>query len=118
MNQLAKKVLHLPEPIHILAICSGGRTVGKYIYKYLKNKKNDVSYFEVWTNIMDKKASILKTNFKKKDYKGTVLIVEDVVWKGTSLVAVKKMVRSMSKKKFYVAVLLDLNSRSDFSVFH
>lgn len=118
INLLAKKVAHLPEPIHILAICSGGRTVGRHIYKYLKNKKIDVSYFEVWTNIIGKKATILKTNFRKKDYKGTVLIVEDVVWRGTSLTAVRKMVSSMKKKKFYTAVLLDFNRKSDFSVFH
>ena len=118
IHQLAKQVINLPQPIHILAICSGGRTVGKYIYKYLKDKRINASYFEVWTNIIGKRASILKTNFKKKDYKGTVLIVEDVIWKGTSLMAVKKMIRSMSKKKFYIPVLLDFNHRADFSVFH
>lgn len=118
ISQLSKKVSNLPQPIHILAICSGGRTVGQYIYKYLKSKKINVSYFEVWTNIIDKKAEILKTNFKKKDYKGTVLIVEDVVWKGTSLMAVKKMLRLMSKKRFYTAVLLDFNHKADFSIFY
>ena len=117
-NQLAKKVSNLPQPIHILAICSGGRTVGQYIYKYLKTKRVNVSYFEVWTNIIGKKATILKTNFKKKDYKGTVLIVEDVVWKGTSLMAVKGMLHSMNSKKFYTAVLLDFNHKADFSIFH
>lgn len=117
-NQLAKKVSNLPQPIHILAICSGGRTVGQNIYKFLKSKRINASYFEVWTNIIGGRASILKTNFKKKDYRGTVLIVEDVVWKGTSLMAVKKMLRSMSKKKFYTAVLLDFNHKADFSIFH
>lgn len=117
-NKLAKQAINLPQPIHILAICSGGRTVGQHIFKYLKDKGVNASYFEVWTNIVDKKASILKTNFKRKDYKGTVLIVEDVIWKGTSLTAVKKMLRSMSRKKFYTAVLLDFNQKADFSIFH
>ena len=36
INQLARRISHLTQPICILAICSGGRTVGQYIYKYLK----------------------------------------------------------------------------------
>jgi hypoxanthine phosphoribosyltransferase len=118
MDELAKKCQKLPEPIHVIAVCSGGRTVGLHISKYLKKKSLRVDYFEAWTNIVNNKAKISITNFTKKDYVGTVLIAEDVVWKGTSVKAVRAMLNKMKKKKTYLAVLLDMNKKADFSIFN
>jgi len=118
INRLARKVTKLKPPIHIIAICSGGKTVGECTLNYLKSKNIESSYYEVWTNIINGKAKIWKTNFYKKDYKGTVLIVEDVIWKGTAVKAVRKYLYGMKKKKVYSAVLLDYNHKADFSVFH
>jgi hypoxanthine phosphoribosyltransferase len=117
INRLAEKIVNLPQPIHIIAVCSGGRFVGKQIARFLKNKNVKVSYFEVWTNITNSKATVWKSSFKKKDYTGTALIVEDVIWTGKSINAVKKMLKTMEKKKFYIAALLDLNNKADFSIF-
>lgn len=117
INQLAKKVIGLQEPIHILAICSGGKTVGKYIAEYLKRKGVKVTRHEIWVNIVNGKAKIWKTDFRKLDYRGTALIVEDVIWKGTSVIAVKKILQGMKRKRVYTAVLLDYNHKADFSVF-
>lgn len=118
IQQLAKKVIGLPQPIHIVAVCSGGKTVGKYIKRYLVNQGIKSNYFEVWTNIMKGQAKIWRTDFKKSNYIGTALIVEDVIWKGTSVNATKKMLMRMKKKRVYTAVLLDYNHKADFSVFN
>lgn len=118
INQLAQNVVNLKPPIHIIAICSGGKTVGKQIAKYLDKKGIKNSYHEVWTNIINGKANIWKSDFKREDYIGTVLIAEDVIWKGTSVKAAKKMLYSMKRKKIYTAVLLDCNKKADFSVFN
>jgi len=118
INKLAKKVDKLKQPIHVIAVCSGGRTVGKYITKYLNSQGINASYFEVWTNIVNGKATIWKTDFKKEHYTGTALIAEDVIWKGTSVKAVKEMLQDMKKEKTYLAVLLDFNNKADFSIFH
>jgi len=117
INNLAKQVAKLPQPIHVIAICSGGKTVGKQINKFLKNKKINTSYHEVWTNIMDGKATVWKSDFKKKDYTGTALLVEDVIWNGKSVNATKKMLKNMKNKKVYTAVILDCNHKADFAVF-
>ncbi len=118
VNQLAQKCLKLKPPIHVIAVCSGGRTVGKCVNKYLKSKGIKSSYYEVWTNIVGGKATVWKSDFKKKDYTGTALICEDVIWKGNSVNATKKMLRKMKNKKVYTAVLLDFNKKADFSIFN
>ena len=117
INQLARQVVHLSQPIQVLAICSGGKIVGKQINKFLKNKKIKSSYFEVWTNIIDGKATIWKTDFKKKDYIGTILLAEDVIWSGRSVNAAKRMLQEIKKKKVYTAGILDCNHKADFAVF-
>ena len=117
INQLARKVVHLKQPIHVLAVCSGGKTVGKQITKYLKQKRIKVSYFEIWTNIINGKATVWKSSFKKSNYIGTVLIAEDVIWNGRSVNATKKMLRKMKSKKVYTAVILDCNHKADFAIF-
>ena len=117
INQLAKKVSHLEQPIHVLAVCSGGKTVGKQITRYLKQKGIKSSYFEVWTNIIGGKATIWKNDFKKSDYTGTALIAEDVIWQGKSVNATKKMLKRMKNKKVYTAVILDCNHKADFTIF-
>jgi hypoxanthine phosphoribosyltransferase len=118
INKLAKKCLGLKSPVHIIAVCSGGKTVGKYVNKYLNSKGLKSSYYEVWTNIVDGKATMWKSDFGKKDYTGTALIVEDVIWKGTSVKAVKRMLKSFKNKKVYTAVLLDFNKKADFSIYN
>ena len=117
INSLAKQVIHLEQPIHVLAVCSGGKTVGRHIHKYLKNKGIKSSYFEVWTNIVNGKAEVWKSNFKKKHYVGTALIAEGVIWNGGSVNATKKILKQMKSKKPYVAVILDCNHKADFAVF-
>ena len=117
MNQLAVQVVHLEQPIHVLAVCSGGKTVGRHIHKFLKGRRIKSSYFEVWTNIVNGKAEVWKSDFKKKHYTGTALIAEDVIWNGRSVNATKKMLRGMKNKKTYTAVILDCNHKADFAVF-
>ena len=117
MDELAHKCIQLTEPIHVIAIVTGGRVVGKNIVRYLRSKGKQVDYFEVQINVTKGKASIWKTDFKKKNYTGTALLAEDVVWQGKSLKAAKRMLRNMSRKKFYTAVLLDFNKLADFSIF-
>ena len=117
INQLAKQVANLEQPIHVLAVCSGGKTVGKQITKYLKEKGIQTSYHEVWTNIVGGKATIWKSDFKKKDYTGTALIAEDVIWNGRSVNATKKMLKEIKNKKIYTAVILDCNHKADFAIF-
>ena len=91
--------------------------IGKHVITYLKKHGVEADYYEVWTNITNKKGKIWKTTFKKENYKGTALIVEDVIWNGTLVKATKKMLMGMKKKKIYVAVLLDLKHKADFSIF-
>ncbi|MBU3934710.1 hypothetical protein KKC00_01975 [Patescibacteria group bacterium] len=118
INNLARKAEHLTPPIHVIAVCSGGKIVGRQIYEYLKQKGIKASYHEAWTNIIGGKATVWKCNFKKHDYVGTALVAEDVIWIGRSVNAVKKMVYKMKKKKVYVAVILDYNHKADFSIFN
>ena len=86
--------------------------------KYFKSNGLKTSYFEVWMNIVGGKASVWKTDFRKKDYTGTALIAEDVIWLGRSVNATKKMLQKMKQRKVYTAVLLDFNNKADFSVFN
>lgn len=118
ITSLADQCKHLPQPIHLLAMCSGGTTVAKTMNKVLRSKGVKSNYFEVWTNTINGKRSIWKTDFKKSDYKGTAIIVEDVIWKGGALPPTKRMLKDMKKQKVYVASLLDCNLKADFSVFN
>ncbi len=90
IEQLAKKVVHLNPPIHLLAICSGGITLAKGIQLYLEKKKIPTNYYEIWADVIDGKRKVGKMNFTKRDYKGTAVIVEDVIWRGAILPPVKK----------------------------
>ena len=117
INNLAKQAMKLPQPIHVIAVCSGGKTVGKQIARYFKSHRINTSYHEVWTNIVNGKAAVWKSDFKKKDYKGTALIAEDVIWNGKSVNATKRMLKGMKRQKPYVAVILDCNHKADFAVF-
>jgi len=118
IEELAKKLINLKQPIHLLAVCSGGTTVAKTITSYLKKQGIKAEYYAVWTNIINGKSELWKTNFAKDDYTGTVVIIEDVIWKGRQLPPIKKMLKKMnSRKKFYLASLLDCNNKADFSVF-
>lgn len=118
IEELAKNLIHLKQPIHLLAVCSGGTTVAKTITSYLKKKGIEAEYFEVWTNIINGKSELWKTNFTKDNYTGTAVIIEDVIWKGRQLPPIKKMLKKMNpRKKFYLASLLDCNNKANFSVF-
>jgi hypoxanthine-guanine phosphoribosyltransferase len=118
ITDLGKKIAHLEQPIHLLAVCSGGMTLAKTIDKHLRSKKIDSKYFEVWTNIINGKKEIWKTDFLKENYSGTAVIVEDVIWKGSALPPIKKMLRIMKpRKKIFVISLLDCNKKADFSIF-
>ncbi|GEM_PF-1983406 len=117
IEKLARQCIKLKEPIHIVAICFGGQKVGKGIFKYFKKQGIKASYDEIWTNVVKGKSTVWKSSFSKDRYKGTVLIAEDVIWKGTHVGATKRMLRKMRNKKVYVAVLLDLRRKADFAVF-
>ena len=92
--------------------------MAKSMHKFLKSRGIDSKYFEVWTNTVNGKRSIWKTDFKKRDYTGTAVIVEDVIWKGGALPPTRRMLNNMKKKKVYVTALLDCNGKADFSVFN
>jgi len=117
-KDLAHKVIKLKQPIHVLAVCSGGRTVGKYLKQYLSARGISATYDEVWTDIIHGRARVWKTSFKAKNYKGTALIVDDVIWRGRSVNTTKKMLQRMRKKRVYIAALLDCNHKADFSIFN
>lgn len=118
IRDLGSKIEHLDQPIHLLAVCSGGMTLAKTINKYLKKKKVNSKYFEVWTNIINGKKKIWKTDFTKEHYCGTAVIVEDVIWKGSALPPIKKMLKEMKpRKKVFVISLLDCNKKADYSIF-
>ncbi|MBS3152887.1 hypothetical protein J4230_05780 [Candidatus Woesearchaeota archaeon] len=115
---LSDQLLNLKQPIHLLAVCSGGRTLSKLIASNLRNEGINVAYYEVWTNIIKGKAKLWRTNFTKEDYTGTVVIVEDVIWKGTQLPPIKNLLKIMApKKRFYIASILDCNEKADFAVY-
>ncbi|MBI4088729.1 hypothetical protein HY415_01400 [Candidatus Kaiserbacteria bacterium] len=115
---LAKQCKNLPPPIHLLAMCSGGKAVAKTMQRVLKSEGLNAEYYEVWTDTIHGKRRIWKTDFKKRNYTGTAVIVEDVIWKGRALPSTRKMLNDMKKKKVYVASLLDCNKKADFSVFN
>ena len=119
IKNLAKQIIHLKPPIHLLAVCLGGVTLAKGINSYLSKKKIKSEYYEVWINIIGGKRKIWKTNFTKNCYTGTAVIVEDVIWQGGALPPIKQMLLKMNnKKRVYVASLFDCNHKADFSVFH
>ncbi|MGE0792906.1 MAG: hypothetical protein AB7V77_01855 [Candidatus Woesearchaeota archaeon] len=118
VKDLAKQLVNLEPPIHLLAVCSGGIIVAKTIAAYLNKQRIKAEYYEVWTNVVQGKSTLWKTNFTKEKYIGTAVMVEDVVWKGRQLPPIRKMLRKMnSRKKFYLASILDCNNKADFSVF-
>lgn len=119
IQQLASKITHLKQPIHLLAVCTGGMTLAKIIYSYLKRQNIKADYYEIWTTVSIKgKRKIRKTNFTKKNYNGTAVIVEDVIWRGSALPPIKKMLKIMNRKKrFYTVALLDCNRKADFAIF-
>ncbi len=118
INKLADKCINLKQPIHVIAVCTGGRQVGKQIHKYFHSKNIESSYHEVWTNIINGKANVWKTNFKKNNYIGTILLAEDAIWIGRSINAAKRAFLKIKKRKIYVASLLDYNKKGDFSMFN
>lgn len=118
IERLAKKIIHLKQPIHLLAVCTGGKVIAKTIYLYLTKKKIKADYYEIWTDVIKGKRKIWKTNFTKKNYQGTAVIVEDVIWQGGALPPIKKMLKKMNpQKRNYTVSLLDCNHKADFSIF-
>jgi len=118
INKLGNQMLKLQQPIQLLAICSGGRIVAQELHKYFIKNKINPNYYEVWTNIVNGKSSIWKTDFPNKAYEGTAIIVEDVIWSGTQLPPVIEMLKKHNpEKKFFIASLLDCNKKADFFVY-
>lgn len=67
---------------------------------------------------MKGKRTIWKTDFKKRNYRGSAVIVEDVIWTGGSIPPIKRMLRKLNPhKRPFVISLLDCNRKADFSVF-
>ena len=116
--ELSAKIPKFKGPVHILAICTGGIILSKLITQYLKERGTNARYFEIWTGIKNGVRSIERTNFKKSDYTGTAIIIDDVIWAGTVLPPVKRLLKSYdAKKKIYVAALLDCSHKADFALF-
>jgi len=119
IDQLAYKMLVLEGPIHLLAVCTGGMTLTKEIALRLGEAGKQVDCFEVWTNLIDGKREISKTDFTPDKYQGTVVIIEDVIWQGRAIPPIKDMLEKIKpNQKIYIAALLDCEHRADFSVFH
>jgi hypoxanthine phosphoribosyltransferase len=119
ITKLAKKLTRLRQPIHVLAICFGGITIAKEVTSYLNKQGIRAKYYKIWTNVIKGKSALWKSEFKSKDYVGTAVIVDDVIWAGRHVKTVKKLLKKMNpKKKSYVAVLLDCNKKADFSVYN
>jgi hypoxanthine phosphoribosyltransferase len=118
IKRLASKVQDLPQPINLLAVCSGGVALTKEMHKCLKKNKVESKVYYVWTNTINGKCYLRSTDFKKKNYLGTVVIVEDVVWRGHHLPPIKRYVKKLDKKKkHYVAALIDCGKKCDFSIY-
>jgi hypoxanthine phosphoribosyltransferase len=118
IKKLANQIPDFKEPVHILAVCTGGLTLSKMIVRQLKKRKINAACFEVWANIVDGVRTIERTNFQKSDYTGTAVIVDDVIWAGTVLPPIKRMLKKYHKsKKFYIAALLDCGNKADFAVY-
>lgn len=118
MKKLGRKIEKLPQPIHLIAVCTGGITLAQELKKYFDKKGIISETYKVWTDTINHKCYLRKTDFKKENYTGSAVIIEDVVWRGHHLPPIKKMLRKMdSKKKFYVAALFDCGQLCDFSVF-
>ncbi len=116
--KLADKIPDFKGPVHILAVCTGGLALSKIVTESLKKRGIKASCFEIWTNIIDGIRTIERTNFKKSDYTGTAIIVDDVIWAGTVLPPIKKMLKGYNnKKKIYVAALLDCCNKADFALY-
>ena len=118
IEELTTQLEHLSQPIHLLAVCGGGKRIAEMSEEFLKKKGIEAKHFEVWVDSVKGEASIAKTNFTKEDYIGTAVIVDDVIWSGHLLPPIKQMLTEMEPtKKFYLASLLDCNEKADFSVF-
>jgi len=118
INNLGKQIMGLEQPIQLLAICSGGKVIAQGLHKYLKRKKINSNYFEVWTNILNGVSSIWKTNFPNDPYEGTAVIIDDVIWHGTQIPPIMKMLKNCNPhKRVFIATLLDCNKKADFCVF-
>ena len=116
--KLAKKIEHLPQPIHLIAVCSGGISLTEALKKYFDKKEITCETYNVWTDTINQKCYLRKTDFKKRNYTGSAVIVEDVVWRGHHLPPIKRMLRKMNpNKKFYVVALFDCGQLCDFSVY-
>ena len=118
IDKLGKKMNKLPQPIHLLAVCTGGIPLTLELKKYFDREGIKSEIYRVWTDTVNEKCYLRETDFKKNKYIGSAVIVEDVVWRGHHLPPIKSMLRKINpKKKFYVAALFDCGKLCDFSVY-
>lgn len=118
IKKLARKMEKLPQPIHLLAVCSGGITLTEELKKYFDSKGIKSDIYKVWTDTVNQKCYLKETDFTKEKYIGTAVIVEDVVWRGHHLPPIKKMLLKMNKKKkYYIVALFDCGRICDFSIY-
>src|SRR3989344_4546105 len=95
IEKLGKKMEKLPQPIHLLAVCSGGITLTEELKKYFDKRGIKSEIYKVWTVTINQECHLRQTDFKKANYKGSAVIVEDVVWRGHHLPPIKEMLRKM-----------------------
>lgn len=114
---LSNQVCFLDQPIHLLAVCTGGTKIAKIIKTDLNKRNIKSNVFEMWTDITNGKKILRKTNFKKNDYIGTAVIIDDVIWNGTAIPCIKKYLKKLKRKKIYIAALFDVNKKADFAVY-
>jgi hypoxanthine-guanine phosphoribosyltransferase len=115
---LSTQIEGLPQPIHLIAIFSGGLPVAKEIRKCLNSKKIKNKLFTAYFDTVGLKCLLKKTDFGTSDYIGTAVIVEDVIWTGHHLPPIKRYLKRLNPhKKYYIAALFDCSDKADFSVF-
>ena len=110
VKELGKK---LQQPIHLIEIYLNNHSLSQESKEYFKksfdknNIKNEV--YEIWVksdsfHYLDRN----KTNFTKKDYTGTVVLMEDRMFKGFYFIPIECMLKEMKPKKdFYSLYLFD-----------
>jgi hypothetical protein len=116
IKELALQLINLPQPIHLLAVASGGIGVGEGILKFFNKEKIESDYFEVKLNKLDGISRVGEIGFKVKNYSGTIVLVEDAINSGGGTFLIKEELKKLSDKKVYVAAMIDWQGRADFAV--
>jgi|WetSurMetagenome_2_1015567.scaffolds.fasta_scaffold373461_2 hypothetical protein len=120
IKNLALQMKGLPQPINLLAVCTGGIALTQELHKNFKLLKVKSKIYKVWTNTNNKKCTIDHTDFIGfENNKGCAVIVEDVVWHGHHLPPIKKYIDCINplKNKVFTVALFDCGNKCDFKIY-